>query len=184
MNEQTPQVNKEALKHNFLKTLEGELKGFDYEVVVENGVAMVIAWYGLIQMNKGGAETIVSKMMSTAKKEDVDFDIFIAGETAFPTRRRLAAPGGKIVGIFFIHDDDKVPEKSKNWYVRSSEDQSVTSIGFNVTTNLLSPEKFLTEHIKMVSYGKSIMGKDTEVRLGNGLFGKAVQFRIELRKKK
>lgn len=180
MFEHTPQDNPEAIKHNFLQALEKELKGFDYEVVIENGVGLVVSWGSTVK--KEDSVEITSKLYAVARGLGVEVETFLAGIQKHPSRIRFGFSGAKVYGLFLLFDDYKELQPEQGWQVVQSEDETILSIGLKQVSPLTRVDSFLTTHARMVAFAKQKFGADKfSIRFGLSHFSQDL-LKLEFKK--
>lgn len=164
MHETLQPEQKEEIKHNFLKALEREFSGVEYEVVIENGVALVLAWGSIFK--KGITENITSKFRNFARTQNLAVETFIAGGQTFPTVKITLVPQVRVYGLFNLFNDNKPIDKKGNWDIVSSEDGDVVSVSLKVVGNGINSKNFLTDYARMIAFVKNQFGSDFETDFG------------------
>ncbi|MFZ5437612.1 MAG: hypothetical protein ACOZAK_00975 [Patescibacteria group bacterium] len=186
MHEVLPIEQQEAIKHNFLQALERELTGFDYEVVIEHGVGLVVSWGSPVR--KEDSVEITSKLYAVARKLGLEVETFLSGIQKHPSRIRFGFSGAKVYGLFLLFDDNKEVQPEQNWQVVQSEDEAILSVGLNQISPLTGVDNFLRAYAKMVAFAKQkFSGDDFAIRFGLSHFSQdllKLEFKKTLKKSK
>lgn len=164
MHETLPIEQQEAIKHNFLQALERELAGVEHEVVIENGVALVLAWGSIFK--KGLTEKIISKFRNFAQAQKLEMETFVAGGQTFPTVKITLIPQVRAYALFNLFDNNKPIEKKANWEIVFSDNQDIASVALKVVSTGTNSKNFLTNYAQMVAYVKNQLGNDLEANFG------------------
>ncbi|MCC6711700.1 MAG: hypothetical protein IT416_05115 [Candidatus Pacebacteria bacterium] len=180
MQEATEKINPEAIKHNFLRALEQELAGFDYEVVIEQGVGLVVSWGSTVK--KEDSVEITSKLYTIARKLGVEVETFLSGIQKHPSRIRFSFSGAKVYGLFLLFDDNKDLQPEPDWQIVQSDDETILSIGLKQVSPLTGVDSFLKAYAKMVAFAKQkFAGEKFDIRFGLAHFSQDL-LKLEFKK--